>query len=197
MSYFMRNVGVESRKTYQQKIDSGFFSKYMIGIGLDIGFRGYLKDTETILPTAIGVDSDYPGYDGKTLPFTDASQDFVYTSHCLEHISDYKQAIREWMRVLKTDGYLIISVPHKFLYEKKEQLPSRHNGDHKRFYTAASLLSEIEESLEPNTFRIRHLQENDAGAVYTDPRTAHGRGDYEIEIVIQKLNPLFAWSKNL
>jgi len=103
----MRNVGGESRKTYQQKLDSGFFTKWMSGVGIDIGYKGYEQNVVSILETAQGIDMDTPGYDGKTLPFLDKSMDYVYSSHTLEHILDYKQAIQEWFRVIKIGGYII------------------------------------------------------------------------------------------
>jgi SAM-dependent methyltransferase len=184
----MRNVGEESRKTYKEKFLSGFFLKYMSGNGLDIGYKGYLKDkVEPILPTALGIDLDYPAYNGIYLPFSSNSQDYVYNSHVLEHIENYHLVIRDWFRVIKPKGYLIIVVPHQWLYEKKATLPSRFNADHKRFYTAASLLREIEDSLNPNTFRIRHLRENDEGHDYDQPPEKHSNWLYEIECVIQKL----------
>lgn len=181
------DVGQESRKTWLQKTLNGFFDKFMSGNGLDIGFAGYIDGVNPILPTAIGVDTNYPGYDGRTLPFNDNSQDYVYNSHCLEHILDYKKAIQEWHRVTKTGGFIIIVVPHRDLYEKRLTLPSIFNGDHKRFYTSASLLKEVEDSLPINSYKIRHLRENDEGHVYSDPPEIHSRGLYEIELVLQKL----------
>lgn len=182
-----RKVGEESSKTYDQKIHNGFFDQYMSGKGLELGYKGYLQGIVPILETAIGVDLDYPGYDGKTLPFADESQDFVYNSHTLEHIDDYKQAIKEWFRVTKTGGHIIIVVPHQFLYEKKSEKPSRWNGDHKRYYTPALLLLEIEQSLIPNTYRVRLCQDNDQHFDYTIPPEKHSGGCYEIECVIQKI----------
>jgi SAM-dependent methyltransferase len=189
------NVGEESRKTWEDKIRNYFFLRYMSGTGLDIGGAGRANDgsignsagVHAILPTATIIDTDYPGYDGKILPFADNSQDYCYSSHCLEHISDYKTAIQEQFRVTKQGGHIIIVVPHKYLYERKETLPSRWNGDHKRFYTPASLLAEIEESLVPNTYRVRHMQDNDKGHTYGVPVEIHANGQYEIEVVIQKL----------
>lgn len=183
----MRNVGVESRKTWTQKVDCGFFKQFMSGNGLDIGYSGYEKGVVSILDTAIGVDMKYPGYDGRTLPFPSASQDYVYSSHCLEHIADYQQAIKEWYRVTKTGGHIVTVVPHRDLYEKKLTLPSVWNGDHKRFYTPASLLKEFEDSLPVNSFRVRHLKDNDAGHDYSTPLHKHSGGQYEIELVIQKI----------
>jgi GT2 family glycosyltransferase/SAM-dependent methyltransferase len=39
--------------------------------------------------------------------------DFVLSSHCIEHIANPFQAISEWIRVLKADGFLVMVVPHK------------------------------------------------------------------------------------
>lgn len=183
----MRQVGEESRKTYKDKLKNGFFDKYMSGEGLDIGFSGYLDNVVPILESAIGVDTNYPNYDGRTLPFDTCSQDYVYSSHCLEHISDYKNAIQDWYRVTNIGGHIIIVVPHQFLYEKKKTLGSHWNSDHKRFYSAASLLKEVEESLVPNTYRVRLLEDGDKDFDYTIPPMKHSKGQYEITLVIQKI----------
>ena len=74
-----KTVGEESRKTWLNKARTGFFQKYMFGInGLDIGGTGYLENVKPILPTATIVGLDFPGYDGKILPFEDNSQDYIY-----------------------------------------------------------------------------------------------------------------------
>lgn len=185
----MRKVGEESQRTYLNKLDNGFFSNYMCGLGLDIGFSGYLKNVLPILPGAKGVDMGYPGYDGRILPFADNSQDYVYNSHCLEHISDYKNAIQEWYRVTKVKGFIVIVVPHQFLYEKRKSLPSRWNADHKRFYTPSSLLKEVEDSLIPNTYRVRFLEDGDKDFNYNILPSSHSDGQYEITLVLQKIAP--------
>lgn len=181
-------VGTEASKTIAAKYENGFISRYLSGANiLDIGYRGYLHDAIPIVPQAIGVDLQYPGYDGKTLPFGDGTQDAVFSSHCLEHIEDYVGALREWHRVLKIGGFMVISVPHQFLYEKKFALPSRWNRDHKRFYTPASLMAEVEAALSPNTYRLRHLIDNDVRFTYALPPEVHSGGCYEIEMVLEKI----------
>jgi SAM-dependent methyltransferase len=184
-----RTVGAEAGKTIARKIEDGFVGRYLSGAAiLDVGYRGY-TGAQPILSQAIGIELDYPGYDGRTLPFADQTQDAVFASHCLEHIEDYRNAIREWHRVLKIGGYMVIAVPHKFLYEKRTELPSRWNEDHKRFYTPASLMAEIEASLSPNTYRLRHLIDNDLDYDYAITPSRHAGGCYEIELVLERLAP--------
>jgi SAM-dependent methyltransferase len=45
------------------------------------------------------------------LPFDDASYDFVFASHVLEHVSDDRQAIHEIRRVLRPGGIAVLPVP--------------------------------------------------------------------------------------
>lgn len=45
------------------------------------------------------------------IQYPDESFDVIYCSHVLEHVPDDKQAIREFFRVLKPDGWAILLVP--------------------------------------------------------------------------------------
>jgi SAM-dependent methyltransferase len=178
-------------------MSNGFMAKYLSGASiLDIGFRGGDPEAVPITESAIGIELDYPGYDGTHLPFPDESQDAVLAAHVLEHIPNYQEVLREWHRVLRIGGYLVIMVPHRYLYERRCDLPSRWNGDHKRFYTPGSLLAEIEESLPVNGFRVRHVLDNDYEFNYQDPLDAAPRGNFEIELVLERITPP-AWANQL
>jgi glycosyltransferase involved in cell wall biosynthesis len=50
---------------------------------------------------------------GDWLPFADESQDFVVSSHVLEHFPDAIKALVEWDRVVRPGGTLFMIVPHK------------------------------------------------------------------------------------
>ena len=180
----------EAGKSYSARRASGFLSRYLSGATvLDIGYKGYDNpEGITVVPHAIGVDLDYPGYEGLRLPFEDGSVDAVFSSHCLEHIADYRAAIGDWLRVLKVGGFLICIVPSQLLYEKKRRPPSNYNSDHKRFYTPAKLLAEVEESLPENSFRVRHLEDNDRGYDYRIGPEVHAVGCYEIVLVLEKIS---------
>jgi SAM-dependent methyltransferase len=183
-----RRIGISFRKSYARRVESGFIAKYLSKADIiDIGFRGGDPDAVPITETAIGIELGYPGYDGTHLPFPDESQDTVLAAHVLEHIPNYRDVLLEWYRVLRIGGYLVIIVPHRYLYERRCDLPSRWNGDHKRFYTPASLLAEIEESLPINGFRVRHMLDNDDAFNYRDPLDAKPTGSYEIELVLERI----------
>lgn len=184
----IRIMGPGATKDHERRLKEGFYEQFLSGDNiLDIGFRGGEPLSQPITAKAIGIELDYPGYDGRTLPFPDCSQDAVFSSHCLEHIQDYKEIISDWYRVLKIGGFLIAAVPHRDLYERKKFLPSRFNGDHRRMYTPATLLCEFEESLPVGGHRVRLLRDIDQGFDYTLPPEQHAKGSYEIELVIEKI----------
>ncbi|HLE49216.1 MAG TPA: class I SAM-dependent methyltransferase [Patescibacteria group bacterium] len=62
----------------------------------------------------------------KTLPYHDASFDFVFAGEIIEHLIDTKKFLNEINRVLKSKGYLILTTPNlarvddriKFLFGK-------------------------------------------------------------------------------
>lgn len=181
----------EAGRSYQRHRLSGFLDRYCSGpLVLDVGFSGYDNpERKTALPHAIGIDLDYPGYDGRTLPFPDGAVDTIFSSHCLEHIQYEHAAIRDWFRVLRIGGFIVCTVPSQALYEKRRFLPSRFNEDHKRMYTPSSLLRSVEEALTVNTYRVRHLAENDRGFNYALGPDTHSDGAYEIELVVEKITP--------
>ena len=89
--------------------------------------------------------------------------------------------------MVKPGGHIITVVPSAQLYERKRRVPSYWNGDHRRTYSPASLLAEFEAALAPNSYRVRHLAENDAGYQYGLPPNMHPEGCHEIELVVEKI----------
>ena len=79
---------------------------------LDIGFGGV-----KYAPEYIGVDPYFEGAEVKAfadkLPYKDNSVDEIYCSHVLEHVAKLEviPTLKEWHRVLKPQGKLILRVP--------------------------------------------------------------------------------------
>lgn len=48
---------------------------------------------------------------GIALPFKDSSFDVVVAFDVLEHIDEHEEALNEWLRVLKKDGVILLTVP--------------------------------------------------------------------------------------
>jgi predicted SAM-dependent methyltransferase len=43
----------------------------------------------------------------------DSSYRFVLSSHCIEHLANPLQGLKEWIRILEPSGLLVLVVPHK------------------------------------------------------------------------------------
>lgn len=183
-----RHVGYESSKLYRQRCEDGFWDAFIAGrVVLDIGYRGGTPDALPIVEGAIGVEQDMPGYDGLNLLFPDNSVDTIHASHVLEHVEPSIAYLREWHRVLRIDGTMILMVPHAYLYERRLTVPpSRWSPEHLRSYTPGSLLTEIEQALEPNSYRVEYLADNDVGYYYDIPSDTHPVGCLEIVCVLRK-----------
>ena len=51
--------------------------------------------------------------DATALEFPDGSFDLVYSYHALEHMSDFRAALREMKRVLADDGHYFVGTPNR------------------------------------------------------------------------------------
>lgn len=90
--------------------------KYCNGQGLDLGC-GNVK----IKVDAIGIDLLNPSadmaIDARLMPcYPDSHFDYIYSSHLLEEIQNTEATLREWLRILKDDGYLILYQVDKEYY---------------------------------------------------------------------------------
>lgn len=124
--------GFESRKIRYEVLP------YVAAGGLDVGCG-----SEKVWPHLIGIDSgrDTEIYGLHVKPdivvadaarlgiFADGSADAVFSSHALEHLADWTAALREWWRLVKPGGHLVLYLPHKDLYPNIGQ-PGAH-PDHK------------------------------------------------------------------
>lgn len=105
---------------------------YLRGRGLDIGCGPW-----KIFPHCVGVDQAVGGGADIILPatkldiFHDELMDFVFSSHTLEDIVDTISTLKEWWRLLRVGGYLVLYLPHKDFYPNigKEGANPAHKHD--------------------------------------------------------------------
>lgn len=110
---------------------------------LEKAFEG-LKFLESISNTK----TNFLSGSAYSLPFSDDSFDLVVCSEVLEHLHDYKDAIKEINRVLKPGGQFLASVPAEFpekicwlLSEAYQNQP----GGHLRIFKKNKLIKEVAE----------------------------------------------------
>jgi SAM-dependent methyltransferase len=176
---------LETFKAKNRRIVEGFFEKYCKGNGLDIGYGGDLLSENC-------KGFDYENGDAQYMNgVQDNSYDFVYSSHTLEHMINPAEALKNWFRIVKKHGFLILYVPHRDLYEKKTSLPSKWNQNHRYYFLLSEspneytlgLIALIENNL--INFEIVYAKVCDYNHTITDPEI-HSDGEYSIEIVVKK-----------
>lgn len=84
------------------------FAKHVChGTGYDIG----CMKKEWAFPGSIPIDKNFnDGYDALHLP--SQGVDYIFSSHCLEHLENWVIALDYWTETLKTGGVLFLYLPH-------------------------------------------------------------------------------------
>lgn len=80
---------------------------YCKGMGIDIGADKWP------LPGAIPIHDEPQRNAYKLDSFADNSLDYVFSSHCLEHLDNWHEALSLWISKLKIGGVLFLYLPHK------------------------------------------------------------------------------------
>jgi hypothetical protein len=172
----------------EQSRRNALLSKFLTGSRVVV--VGVPEDRKELLGFAASVavvDFDVEADKAPRWTVPEGSQDAVFASNVLAFIVDYRAAIATWFGALGIGGYLVISVPHQFLFERKLSPPSRWVTGHRRFYTASLLLAEIEEALDPLSYRLRALEEDDQDFDYATPPDRPANGSSEIIAVIERI----------
>lgn len=81
--------------------------KFCIGKGLDIGGT---KDWNYPKAQIINIEDPSNDYDAYNLP--NKKYDYIFSSHTLEHLPNYVQALEYWIDHLKKGGVLFLYLPH-------------------------------------------------------------------------------------
>jgi SAM-dependent methyltransferase len=102
--------------------------EWLKGNGLDIGCG-----PDPILPGVRTFDVG-DGDANEILKRVSGPFDFVFSSHCLEHMREPEDALGQWWQLVRPGGHLVVIVPDEDLYEQG-YFPSIFNPDHKATFT--------------------------------------------------------------
>lgn len=164
----------ETGRAKPRRLASSFFENYCQGTGIDIG-----AGDDPVLETSATLDQ-LTGGDAYALDYPDTYFDYVYSSHCVEHLTFAKQALWEWCRVLKVGGYLVLLLPDRDTYERNKVLPSTGNLDHKHYWTLFN-------TEPPCTFGLVPLLLSMSCWDIVYAQKCDKQGEYSIEVVAAKL----------
>ena len=138
----------ETDKTNKLR-SSKFFEEYLSGKLIDIG-----AGKDLVCKWAERFDIEDGDANFITKYRQKESYDTVHSSHCLEHMFHPQDALKEWWKLVKPNGYLIVVVPDENLYEQGIW-PSNFNSDHKNTFRL-----DAETSWSPVSHDIKKLFES-------------------------------------
>lgn len=104
------------------------YAKYFCkGVGIDIG----CNNEEWSFPGSKCIDIEFNDpWDAYNLP--DEKYDYIFSSHCLEHLNDWVGALDYWTDHLKDDsGVLFLYLPH---YDQKYWRPWNNRKHNHAFF---------------------------------------------------------------
>jgi len=121
-----------------------FAKHFCIGKGVDIG----CNKIEWSYPGSIPIDITFNnGYDATHLPEKD--YDYVYSSHCLEHLQDWVGVLDYWTTCLRPGGILFLYLPH---YDQEYWRPW-NNRKHIHVFTSEIISTYLKHKAYVNVFR--------------------------------------------
>jgi len=117
--------------------DPAFHTRYFVGHGIDVGAGPYGLSRFARLFARCERVTDWDRQDGDATDvggLPDDLYDFLFSSHCLEHLPDPLCALQNWVRVVKPGGHVIVLVPDEDMYEQ-HVWPSAFNAEHQTTFT--------------------------------------------------------------
>ncbi len=168
--------------------DARFTGRWLVGSGIDIGAgNDSLNSYQEMFPSMQDCKSwDMKDGDAQKMAgVEDESYDFVHSSHCLEHMHDPGEALKNWYRILKPGGHMVCLIPDEDMYEQGT-FPSTKNADHKVTFTIAKSSSWSDKSISLVDFLPRNLP--DAQLLKLELLDATYR--YDLPVFDQTMTPL-------
>jgi len=120
------------------------FAKHVCeGVGIDVG----CNRLEWAFPGAYPVDPAINEYDALNFPYEDL--DYIFSSHCLEHLHDWVDVLNYWTSKLKVGGTLFLYLPD---YSQKYWRPW-NNRKHLNIFTPEIIFDYMDDNGYKNIFK--------------------------------------------
>lgn len=137
-------------KFYPNFQAEGFASQFAIpyakhfckGRGIDVG----CNREEWKFPGAHAVDPEFTPYDALNYPWEEL--DYVFSSHCLEHLYDWVDVLDHWTKSLRSGGVLFLYLPD---YSQEYWKPW-NNRKHLNIFTPQIISDYMEDNGYKNIF---------------------------------------------
>jgi SAM-dependent methyltransferase len=140
-----------SKAVFRRLFDARFVHTYFVGQGIDIGSGSdSLNQYTAKFPLVTSIKS-WDVQDGDAVYMAgirDETYNFVHSSHCLEHLSDPYKAFQNWLRICRSGGHIIVTIPDEDLYEQGHH-PSLFTGEHLTTWTIGK-----KKSWSPNSINL-------------------------------------------
>jgi predicted SAM-dependent methyltransferase len=139
-------------KTYPKFQSQGNAAKFAIpyaqmvcnGVGVDIG----CNRKEWSFPNSIPIDLQFnDGYSALNLP--DIKINYIFSSHCLEHIPNWVEVMNYWYDKLENEGILFLYLPHY----SQEYWKAWNNRKHLHIFTPEIINDYMKDKGYKNIFR--------------------------------------------
>ena len=120
-----------------------FAKHFCKGVGYDIG----CCKKEWSFPGSTPIDLDFNDpYDANNLPAFQV--DYIFSSHCLEHVDDWVDTLFYWTKKIRDGGVLFLYLPH---YDQKYWRPW-NNRKHKHAFVPQTIVDFMGENGYTNIF---------------------------------------------
>jgi SAM-dependent methyltransferase len=168
----------------------GFATRYFVGEGLDVGSGADpLSRFADLFPLIRSV-TTFDRRDGDAqllVAHPDARFDFLHSSHCLEHLNDPFDGLRNWVRVVRPGGHLVVIVPDEDLYEQGVW-PSTYNVDHKHTFTICKNVTDLLASVAAwvEVLKVELLHHTFSTRRAREDQTLNPVGECAIEFILRK-----------
>jgi SAM-dependent methyltransferase len=120
----------ETTKADKRRFNDYLYKRIFVGKGIDIGCGDDSIGNGSFKSQMQCECFDIKDGDAQEIHLIkNEKYDFVYSSNCLEHLKNPILAFENWLKIVKVNGFLVVSVPDEDLYEQG-RFPSKFNPEH-------------------------------------------------------------------